>query len=181
MKAARASSKTLIAAALILAGLVVLAASASFLRNVETFQQTGFSAELIGGHWLVTEVGEPDTGLLALDQILLVNGEGPAALDDLRAALSGRAESELLVLRGEEMSEIRYRRPAMAINLPPNRATPTSCIRRCSRGSWCALIAQQVRSSTSNRNPKKMKNNCTRKGVLRINSTNPRAGHRNHH
>jgi len=118
MKAARASSKPLIAAALVLASIVVLAASASFLRNVETFQRTGFSSERAAGHWLVTAVAEPATGLLAGDQILLINGEGAAAVDDLRAALAGRAESELLVLRGEEMAEIRYRRPAMAVNLP---------------------------------------------------------------
>ncbi len=118
MKAVRPSSKPLIAAALVLAGIVVLAAFASFLRNVESFQQTGFSADLSAGHWLVTDVAEPDTGLLAADQILLVNGEGAAAVNDLRAALSGRAQSELLVLRGDEMTEISYRRPAIAVNLP---------------------------------------------------------------
>lgn len=115
---ARSSSKILVAISLSLALIVVAAATASFLRKVESFESLGFEAEAHAGHWLVTEVEAELVGLEAGDQILLVNGEPAAGVTELRQALRQRESSELLVLRGEEMATVSFQRPQLRVDLP---------------------------------------------------------------
>jgi PAS domain S-box-containing protein len=118
MRAHHGTSKSLIIAALVLAALVVGAAATSFLHKIESFQTVGLSAEARAGHWLVLTVDEADTGLQPQDQILLVNGETAAGLADLGEVLAAKPESALLVLRGEELTEVSYSRPPTRVDLP---------------------------------------------------------------
>lgn len=117
MNVTRSSTQIGATLALILALIVVAASAASFSRKVDTFQTLGFEAALQPGHWLVTTVQSEATGLRVSDQVLLINGEGAGGVVELRAALAGRAESDLLVLRGEEMVPVTYERPALRFDI----------------------------------------------------------------
>lgn len=88
----------------------------SFFRKVEAFQPTGLTTERAAASWLVTS---SEAGLTALepgDRILLVNGQGPQEVDDLHRALRRQEESELLVMRGEELVPVGYDRPPVAVD-----------------------------------------------------------------
>ena len=111
-------SKSLTAISLALALIVIGAATASFLRKVESFEAVGFEAQAQAGHWLVTQAG-PDAGdLESGDQILLINGEPASAVTELRQALRQRETSELLVVRNQEMVTVSFSRPELRIDLP---------------------------------------------------------------
>ncbi|MDX1642973.1 MAG: hypothetical protein R3244_01305, partial [Thermoanaerobaculia bacterium] len=108
----------LLVAALLLAVAVVVTAGASFARKVQTFRVMGFEAEPRAGHWLVTDTEIDGVGVTPGDQLLLVNGEAIGDLAELRRELTRRERSELLVLRGEEMTSLTYRRPRLRVDLP---------------------------------------------------------------
>lgn len=105
---------------LLLAAAVVALGGASFQRKVQTFQQNlGFEAERVAAGWQVTEVNRPDTGLHAGDVIMLINGSDAVTVDNLRQALLGGAQSELIVQRGEEEIEaVSFERPGLDIDIP---------------------------------------------------------------
>lgn len=103
---------------LALAAAIAVAAlgAVSLARAVETFQPLGFEAHRAGGGWTVTAVtavGDPETGLLPDDQILLAGGQEP---EGLGTQLRDSAETALVVLRGGELVEVSYLRPALAID-----------------------------------------------------------------
>ena len=106
-------------AALALSVLAALAVAAlgvvSLVRAVETFQPAGFSAQAVGGGWVVGEVFHPETGLEPRDQVLLAGGEPTTALGE---RLRRTETTELVVLRGDELVEVLYRRPPLDVDWP---------------------------------------------------------------
>ncbi len=87
----------------------------SLVRAVETFQPAGFSARAAGSGWVVGEVFHPETGLDPGDHVLLAGGEPAAALGE---RLRRTETTELVVLRGEELVEVLYRRPPLDVDWP---------------------------------------------------------------
>jgi two-component system, NtrC family, sensor kinase len=100
-----------VVAALAVASLGVV----SLVRAVETFQPAGFSARATGGGWTVGEVFQPETGLAPGDQVLLAGGE---PTDSLGERLRRAETTELVVLRGDELVEVLYRRPPLDVDWP---------------------------------------------------------------
>jgi signal transduction histidine kinase len=101
--------------AVLLAALVVAAGGASLLRTMAGFQPLGLEVEIQQGSWLVTKVA-PDSELMPGDRILQVDGEGYGRIAELEEALRRRATSELLVLRGDAMTEVSHTLPPLAID-----------------------------------------------------------------
>lgn len=85
----------------------------SFLRAVDTFQPLGFEAVRQGGGWTVTAAAGGPHGLQEGDQILLAGGAEPTELGRM---LRGTPETELVVLRDGELTELTYQRPPLAID-----------------------------------------------------------------
>lgn len=104
--------------ALLLAVLVLTLGGMSFLRRVATFEPTGFTAARAEGSWRVTEVLDPRTGLEPDDRIVAVGSESPQTARDLHRALHAAPETTLLVLRGEELRSVEYRRPPIDPDFP---------------------------------------------------------------
>jgi signal transduction histidine kinase len=52
------------------------------------------------------------------DRIVLVNGVETGKIADLRRLLGANESSQLVVLRGEELASVEYRRPAVDVDLP---------------------------------------------------------------
>ncbi len=105
----------LLLASILLAALVVLGGGLSSVRKIESFQPTGFTAERDAGNWAV-QSADPGTGLVAGDAILLVNGDTVATAAELAGELKAAPASDLVVLRGEELVEVDYARPALDID-----------------------------------------------------------------
>ena len=108
----------LLIAALILAAAVVAFAGLSFSRKAQTFQPLGFEAADRGAYWQVAGVDDPEVGLVAGDQILLLNGQEFGRLSDPVGELRRHRTSELVVLRDGEMAAVTYNLPPLAIELP---------------------------------------------------------------
>src|SRR5436190_129435 len=109
------TSAARLVAALILAALVVGFASLGVTRKIATFQPLGFVPQGAVSPWQVTAVDAPTTGLQPGDRILLINGaDAPSTLADLRSALSGRSQSDVVVLRGDGLETASYTRPELA-------------------------------------------------------------------
>ncbi|MDP9120323.1 MAG: ATP-binding protein [Acidobacteriota bacterium] len=108
---------------LLLALAAVALAGVSVRRKIASFQPLGFepaaAGATAGGLVRVARVSDPRTGLLAHDQILLVNGheirEGAA---ELAAQLRRQPASDLALLRGEQFLRLRYQRPPLVIDYP---------------------------------------------------------------
>ena len=99
--------------ALCLTLLVGALAGVSAYRKVMSFQPLGFTPAERGSVLTVARVDQAATGLEPGDQILLIDGrEAARPLDDL----SGRAASELLVMRGGELVTVEYQRPRLEID-----------------------------------------------------------------
>ena len=105
-----------LAASLALAFLAVGLGGLSVYRKVQTFQPLGFAAAPSGGVLGVVAVDHPETGLRRGDQILVNREVG--TWSQLAEHLKERPESELLVLRGEQVLQVRYQRPALAVDFP---------------------------------------------------------------
>ena len=103
-----------LALALLAAGLGGL----SVQRKVETFQPLGFETALHGGAFEVVGVESTGTGLKRGDQIVLVNGGEVSTRDQLAQRLKERPASEVTVLRDEQISQVRYLRPAVDFDAP---------------------------------------------------------------
>ncbi len=97
---------------LALTALVVAVGALAMTRKVQSFQPLGLEAEEAGGAFVVTEV-TADTGLRVGDQLLLVQGEQVTHFADLEARLTARSESEVMVLRGDELRPVRYTLPPL--------------------------------------------------------------------
>lgn len=106
------------AAAILAATLVAAICVASFQHKVASFQPIGVNAVALQGGFLVTEVADPGTGLATGDFLLTVNGSQPESVDHLHRLLRGHPLSQLLVKRGEELVEVGFARPALAIDFP---------------------------------------------------------------
>lgn len=83
----------------------------SFQRKLETFQLIGFQAELHDGHWAVTQVESAGSPLQPGDQILLLNGSRPASQQELHQSISREGDSQIVLLRDEQLLEVSYARP----------------------------------------------------------------------
>jgi len=103
---------------LILAALVVGLGAVSFQRKVETFRPLGFTTEAGFGTWPVLEVASPATGLEPGDQIVLVNGFEVRTGEELREVLRASPESQLTVLRGENLETVAYTAPPLDFDFP---------------------------------------------------------------
>src|SRR4051794_37074356 len=106
-----------LALALALALLAVGLGGLSVYRKVQAFQPLGFEAVAKGGAFSVVQVYTPKSGLQRGDQILLVNGGEVASRGQLVQRLEERPASELTVMRGEQLQQIRYVRPAVRFDL----------------------------------------------------------------
>lgn len=101
-------------AALLLAALVVGFAGVGVARKIATFQPLGFTPEKPVSPWQVRDVAQPGTGLAPGDRLLLINGaDAPSNLAALREALGSRAQSDVVVLRGENLETVTFLRPAL--------------------------------------------------------------------
>lgn len=107
-----------LALSLTLAFLAVGLGGLSVYRKVQSFQPLGFQAAPQGGAIAVVEVDHPETHLERGDQILLVNAGEVSSLDQLSERLKERPESELSVLRGDQLLQVQYQRPAFAPDFP---------------------------------------------------------------
>jgi two-component system, NtrC family, sensor kinase len=104
----------LLAVSLGLTVMVAALAGVSALRKIDTFQGTGFV-------WSATEQGaarverveDPDTGLLAGDYVLLVDGRETG---DLGAELESRSARQITLQRDGELLTVTYRRPRLDID-----------------------------------------------------------------
>lgn len=106
----RASFFLVIALALTVAVLGVI----SFSRAVASFQSLGFVAERQGEGFRVRELTAAGTGLEAGDHLLQVAGQ---SMDRARQVLRAEPETSVTVLRGDELLEIVYHRPALTLDL----------------------------------------------------------------
>ncbi|MBP1643563.1 MAG: zraS 2 [Acidobacteria bacterium] len=106
-------------ALLLLTGALGVLGAHAFRRKIEVFQPLGFEAVAAGDHWQVRRVSSPPPGGLAAgDRIVLVNGTEAAAINDLRRILARRTEAQLVVLRGDQLETLTYRRPPLDVDLP---------------------------------------------------------------
>ena len=87
---------------LVVLALVMATGAVGFSRKLASFQPLGFRGEEGASHWRVEAVAEPATGLVAGDQILLV--DGTTAGRDLPRLLRAGGEHHLVVARGEGAS-----------------------------------------------------------------------------
>jgi hypothetical protein len=108
-----------------LAALLLVSAAAAvlgyhaFRQKLDSFQPLGFEPVGRADHWEVRTVSPALAGALAPgDRIVLVNGVEPGRIEDLRRLLRASASSQLLVLRGEELQSVSYRRPPVEVDLP---------------------------------------------------------------
>jgi len=108
----------LLIAALVLAAAVVAFAGLSFSRKAESFQPLGFEALDRGGSWEVTAVTTESSGLQVGDQILLINGQEYGQLADPTANLRRHASSELVVVRGNDLTTVAHTLPPLQIDFP---------------------------------------------------------------
>jgi two-component system, NtrC family, sensor kinase len=90
----------------------------SVYRKVASFQPVGFELRRAGGLIEVTRVDDPRTGLRSGDRILLANGAELGGESELASQLKERPESELAVLRGDQVVRVRFHRPPLAPDLP---------------------------------------------------------------
>src|SRR5215218_6427368 len=107
-----------LAICLVLALLAVGLGGLSVQRKVQAFQPLGFEAAARKGAFAVIAVTRPESGLKPGDQILLVNGGEITTRGQLVQRLQERPDSELTVLRADQLQQIRYRRPAVAFDFP---------------------------------------------------------------
>ncbi|MGH9381003.1 MAG: ATP-binding protein [Thermoanaerobaculia bacterium] len=103
---------------LLLGVLVLTLGGASFLRHVATFEPAGFTAARADGSWQVTAVLDSRTGLERGDRIVAAGPESPVTARELLRALHAAPETTLLVLRGEELVSVDYRRPPLDPDFP---------------------------------------------------------------
>jgi len=103
-----------LAVSLALALLAVGLGGLSVYRKVQSFQPLGFEAVPSGGALLVTVVDHPEIGLRQDDQIVLVNAGEVPSRDQLALRLKERPRSQVTVLRGEQVVQVAYQRPAFS-------------------------------------------------------------------
>ncbi|HEV7518043.1 MAG TPA: hypothetical protein VGR07_17225, partial [Thermoanaerobaculia bacterium] len=103
---------------LLLAAVAVALGGLSFYRKVQSFQPLGFTARMPGGAAWVETVENPGTGLRPGDRVLVVDGAEVAAEPDLSRHLKGKPDSQLGVLRGDEVIAVHYHRPPLAVDFP---------------------------------------------------------------
>ncbi|HYG63052.1 MAG TPA: ATP-binding protein [Thermoanaerobaculia bacterium] len=114
-----AHARTLrLTSSLVLALLVATLCGVSVHRKVQTFQPLGFEPVIVegGGGLAVGAVTDAGTGLVQGDLIMMVNGGevgNPAAMAE---RLSQQGESELTLLRADQLQVIEYHRPPLAID-----------------------------------------------------------------
>jgi len=98
------------------AALVVLGAHA-FSQKLASFQPLGFLPTSVSSQWVVRSVATPAPGdLQAGDRIVLVNGIETGRISDLRRLLAASPETQLVVLRDDQLETVRYLRPPLAID-----------------------------------------------------------------
>jgi PAS domain S-box-containing protein len=96
---------------------VVALGGLSVSRKVQQFQPLGFEGRATEGGIQVERVADRTTGLRAGDLIFVTGTEntGPQALVE---GLRQRPASKLTILRGPEVVQVTYRRPALDIDYP---------------------------------------------------------------
>ncbi|HYH45366.1 MAG TPA: ATP-binding protein [Thermoanaerobaculia bacterium] len=106
---------------LLLAAAVVSLGGLSFHRKVLGFQPLGFEAHFESGDRSgaaqVQWVGDRGTGLREGDQILLVGASEVPGAAQLAELLKQGPESRLTLLRGGELLQVTYRRPALQLEI----------------------------------------------------------------
>ena len=108
----------LLIAALVLAAAVVAFAGLSFSRKAQTFQPIGFEAIDRGGSWQVESVAPGQSDLLPGDQILLINGQEYGQIADPDALVRRHTNSELVVVRNDELVTVSHTLPPLEIDFP---------------------------------------------------------------
>ena len=119
MSDGRPAKRAITLACLLLGALCLVLAGVSFQRKLASFQPLGFRWSPAGDHLRVLSVDRPETGMREGDRVLLVDGQAVSA--DARTSerqLRTAESSRLVLLRGEELVELDYRRLPVAIDLP---------------------------------------------------------------
>jgi two-component system NtrC family sensor kinase len=107
-----------LAFSLALAFLAVGLGALSVQRKIQAFQPLGFEAVSQGIGFVVSGVNQPEAGLKTGDQILLVDGGEVTTRSQLTQRLREKPDSELTVLRDEQVQPVRYHRPDLQIDFP---------------------------------------------------------------
>jgi PAS domain S-box-containing protein len=115
----RPARRVAVAFLLVLTGALGVLGAEAFRRKVESFQPLGLDVVAASDHWQVRQVATPAPAALEPgDRILLVNGAEASLVGSLRAQLTREPESQLVVLRGEALETVTYRRPPLDLDLP---------------------------------------------------------------
>jgi two-component system NtrC family sensor kinase len=103
---------------LLLAVATVVLGAMSVRRKVASFQPLGFVSERAGALARVSRVEDRASGVVAGDEILLVDGAEAGSDETLAQRLRQRPTSELAVLRGGQVLRVSYHRPPLAPDIP---------------------------------------------------------------
>ena len=102
--------------ALLLSMVVAGLGGTSFQRQLESFQTLGFEAAYTSGVFMVLDVSDPATGLMAGDLVLQARQQEPKDLQSLGDLLLANTETPLLIKRGEALEAVAYVRPQRQID-----------------------------------------------------------------
>jgi two-component system NtrC family sensor kinase len=103
---------------LLLAVAAMVLGAMSVRRKVAAFQPVGFVTERAGGLARVSHVEDRACGVVAGDEVLLVDGAEAGTAEALAQRLRERPSSELAVLRGGQVLRVTYHRPPLAPDIP---------------------------------------------------------------
>lgn len=106
------------ALALALALAAIVLAATSFQRKVQSFQPLGFTGVAEGAGLRVVAVAPGTAELAPGDQVLSASGADVRSEAALRRHLRESVETTLLVLRGDRLEEVTYRRPPLDLDGP---------------------------------------------------------------
>ena len=107
----------MIPALLVVTAALTVLGTHAFRQKLEAFQPLGFQPLRSSGQWSVQSV-EPQLagGLLADDRIVLVNGVEAGRISELRQLLAASPETQIVVLRGDELVAVDYQRPPLEVD-----------------------------------------------------------------
>src|SRR5689334_9791987 len=87
----------------------------SALRKISSFQPVGVELAATPGAPVAVRAATPGTGVRAGDRILLLEGTAMPEVSDIAHRLRQSPASRLTVARGDEVVEVEYHRPPLAI------------------------------------------------------------------
>jgi len=111
--------RSLLLAQLLLTVALMVLGVHGFRQKLEAFQPLGFQPLASNGQWLVggVEPSEVDS-LQPGDRIVLVDGVETSRIAELRERLAAAPQTQIVLLRGDELVTVTYHRPPLRIDFP---------------------------------------------------------------